>query len=77
MTTKPGAVYLETKIAKQTPNPNRANTDPRNPPIPSNFRFIYPEFLPDPKIEFRNPIREKLERFDMLNRRYIQNCSTH
>lgn len=37
--------------------------------IPDNFRFVYPEFLPDPKIEFRNPVREKLERMDMLNRR--------
>ncbi|XP_073987519.1 large ribosomal subunit protein bL19m-like isoform X2 [Rhodnius prolixus] len=32
-------------------------------------RFIYPEFLPDPKMEWRNPIREKLERMDMLKRR--------
>ncbi|KAJ3658180.1 hypothetical protein Zmor_009937 [Zophobas morio] len=33
------------------------------------YRQIYPEFLPDPKIEFRNPIREKLERSDMIARR--------
>lgn len=39
--------------------------------IPDNYRFVYPEFLPDPKIEFRNPIREKLERMDMLNRRQV------
>lgn len=32
-------------------------------------RFVYPEFLPDPKIEWRNAIREKLERGDMINRR--------
>jgi len=30
---------------------------------------LYPEFLPDPKVEWRNPIREKLERLDMLDRR--------
>ncbi|KAH8329774.1 hypothetical protein KR074_004277 [Drosophila pseudoananassae] len=41
----------------------------RKPIIPANYRFIYPEFLPDPKIEWRNPIREKLERMDMLDRR--------
>ncbi|GJQ78800.1 mRpL19 [Trypoxylus dichotomus] len=35
----------------------------------ADFRHIYPEFLPDPKIEFRNPIREKLERMDMICRR--------
>ncbi|XP_067614615.1 large ribosomal subunit protein bL19m [Eurosta solidaginis] len=37
--------------------------------IPSNYRFIYPEFLPDPKVEWRNTVREKLERMDMLDRR--------
>lgn len=38
-------------------------------PISLDLRFRYPEFLPDPKMEFRNPIREKLERRDMLDRR--------
>lgn len=37
--------------------------------IPNEFRHIYPEFLPDPKMEWRNPIREKIERLDMLDRR--------
>ncbi|XP_056639905.1 39S ribosomal protein L19, mitochondrial [Diorhabda sublineata] len=37
------------------------------------YRHIYPEFLPDPKIEFRNALREKLERHDMLARRAIIN----
>lgn len=42
----------------------------KNPSIvPPEYRFIYREFLPDPKIEWRNPIREKLERMDMLKRR--------
>lgn len=42
----------------------------KNPSIvPSEYRFIYPEFLPDPKVEWRNAIREKLERTDMLKRR--------
>lgn len=35
----------------------------------SAYRHVYPEFLPDPKIEFRNRIREKLERSDMIARR--------
>lgn len=30
---------------------------------------MYPEFLPDPKIEWRNQIKEKLERIDMISRR--------
>ncbi|KAL1138470.1 hypothetical protein AAG570_008533, partial [Ranatra chinensis] len=37
--------------------------------LPTDYRFIYPEFLPDPKMEWRNPIREKLERLDMVKRR--------
>ena len=34
-----------------------------------DYRFIFPEFLPDPNIEFRNPIAEKLHRKDLLARR--------
>ncbi|KAK2710741.1 large ribosomal subunit protein bL19m-like [Artemia franciscana] len=34
-----------------------------------DYRFVYPEFLPDPNPEFRNKLREKLERLDMLRRR--------
>lgn len=37
--------------------------------IPSNSRYVYPEFLPDPKMEWRNSLREKLERMDMIQRR--------
>ncbi|XP_021948611.1 39S ribosomal protein L19, mitochondrial isoform X2 [Folsomia candida] len=33
------------------------------------FRYVYPEFLPDPNLKFRNRIKEKLERLDMLHRR--------
>lgn len=47
-------------------NESTANT---SEPIPSNSRFVYPEFLPDPEFKFRHPIREKLERQDMLARR--------
>ncbi|CAG9793467.1 unnamed protein product [Diatraea saccharalis] len=32
-------------------------------------RHIYPEFLPDPNPKWRNSLREKLERADMLQRR--------
>ena len=34
-----------------------------------NLRFAFPEFLPDPDPLYRNPIRERLERSDMLKRR--------
>jgi len=36
-----------------------------------DYRFIFPEFLPDPKPEWRNSLSEKLARKDMLNRRDI------
>ncbi|XP_037780930.1 39S ribosomal protein L19, mitochondrial-like [Penaeus monodon] len=39
--------------------------------VPHDFRVVFPEFIPDPKPEFRNRLREKLERRDMLNRRNI------
>lgn len=44
-------------------------SDSRKPLVPNEYRFIYPEFLPDPKIEWRNNVKEKLERMDMLDRR--------
>ncbi|XP_070158952.1 large ribosomal subunit protein bL19m [Polyergus mexicanus] len=37
--------------------------------IPDRYRLIYPEFLPDPDPTYRNTLREKLERMDMLARR--------
>jgi len=37
--------------------------------VPLEYRFTYPEFLPDPKVEWRNTFREKLERSDMIRRR--------
>lgn len=34
-------------------------------------RFVYPEFLPNPRPDWRNRVREKLERQDMLARRAV------
>lgn len=34
-----------------------------------DYRYIYPDFLTDPTYYFRDKIREKLERQDMINRR--------
>lgn len=39
--------------------------------IPLENRFLYPEFLPDPDVKYRNHIREKLERSDMIKRRSV------
>lgn len=41
----------------------------RNEPSTNRLRFAYPEFLPDPTPKWRNLIREKLERSDMMDRR--------
>jgi len=34
-----------------------------------DYRYIFPEFLPDPNPEFRNTLSEKLQRKDMIARR--------
>jgi len=34
-----------------------------------DYKYIYPDFLPNPVYYFRDKIREKLERRDMINRR--------
>lgn len=39
--------------------------------VPLENRFLYQEFLPDPELKFRNAIREKLERSDMIKRRSV------
>ncbi|KAM7363613.1 mitochondrial ribosomal protein L19 [Cochliomyia hominivorax] len=52
-----------------TTKPSTVPQEPRKPFAPPTYRFIYPEFLPDPKVEWRNPVREKLERMDMIDRR--------
>lgn len=70
-----------------TPNPTDESTDVKNIKsrkelvkrlkseqedlVPPEYRFLYPEFLPDPKPEFRNRLREKLERMDMMARRTV------
>lgn len=38
-------------------------------PVSNRLRYAYPEFLPDPTPKWRNIIREKLERADMIDRR--------
>lgn len=37
----------------------------------AEYRFVYPEFLPNPKFKVRHKICEKLEREDMLRRRSV------
>nr|XP_012218031.1 PREDICTED: 39S ribosomal protein L19, mitochondrial [Linepithema humile] len=53
---------------KETHSNKEQNTEQKKA-IPSRYRFIYPEFLPDPDVRYRNALREKLERMDMMARR--------
>lgn len=52
-------------------NRERTNLEQLKVSMPENTRFVYPEFLPDPNMKFRHPIKEKIERQDMLNHRYV------
>ena len=36
-----------------------------------DYRFIFPEFLPDPDPNFRNSVAERLQRQDMIARREV------
>lgn len=57
------------KIPETKQNKNdHQNTEIANKKL-TDYRHIYPEFLPDPAIQFRNSLREKLERTDMIARR--------
>ncbi|XP_053695771.1 39S ribosomal protein L19, mitochondrial [Sabethes cyaneus] len=68
--TKPDPAAAAPKFQPQTRSANPATSGAeRKSMIPPEYRYIYQEFLPDPKVEWRNQIREKLERLDMLNRR--------
>lgn len=59
----------ESKNAPKKPKPIES-VETKRFTIPPEYRHIYPEFLPDPNIDWRNSIREKLERSDMIDRRY-------
>lgn len=59
----------ELQASKEEPVKISQNNEKKSSRQIVDYRFIYPEFLPDPKIEWRNAIREKLERKDMLSRR--------
>ena len=61
-------VHISDKDAKDatkdsTPPPNIEKLSRRD------YRYIFPEFLPDPNPEFRNSVSEKLARKDMIARR--------
>jgi len=56
--------------AKPTEGSQRKLTEAQNTALKRReYRFAYPEFLPDPEPKFRNATKEMLERQDMLKRR--------
>ena len=55
---------------KESENKETARTDINDEKLSRrDYRFIFPEFLPDPNLDFRNPIAEKLHRKDLIARR--------
>lgn len=56
---------------RSLPHPKEKSEQLPKVKLPQNFMKIYPEFLPDPTFEWRNKLREKLERKDMISRRKI------
>ncbi|CAG4960241.1 unnamed protein product [Colias eurytheme] len=63
---KAEAVEVEDTSVETKRTPGRR---PRSQNPVLEYRHVYPEFLPDPNPKWRNSLREKLERADMLNRR--------
>lgn len=63
--------YLSAKAVVEVNKESTENKTKRrqNSFIPKEYRFQYQEFLPDPTLRFRNAVRERLERKDMLDRR--------
>lgn len=59
----------DSAVSLAVANKERTNLEKLKSSMPDNTRYVYPEFLPDPNMKFRHPIREKIERQDMLNRR--------
>lgn len=62
---------LQQAILRGAPRTSTQTEEPLNSDATTllNYRFAYPEFLPDPNPLHRNKLREKLERHDMLARR--------
>jgi large subunit ribosomal protein L19 len=64
--------YANQPNPEQQEQEKESNTNPKTDEQEisrRDYRFIFPEFLPDPKPEWRNSLAEKLVRRDMLNRR--------
>lgn len=63
---KTAATVEQLKVNEKVDKPSSPS---RVQPVSNRLRYAYPEFLPDPTPKWRNIIREKLERADMIDRR--------
>ncbi|XP_053974707.1 39S ribosomal protein L19, mitochondrial isoform X2 [Hylaeus volcanicus] len=63
------ALILKTK--SESDSKNETTQESIDSSTLAKYRFSYPEFLPDPNPLYRNSVREKLERLDMLARRSV------
>ena len=71
---KPFSAMAQTKHETEHENDDskkQINQESLDPTTLTNYRFIYPEFLPTTNPLHRNSIAEKLERMDMLARRAV------
>lgn len=57
------------EVPAQVEKPKISGRRPQSHNPILEYRHVYPEFLPDPNPKWRNSLREKLERADMLKRR--------
>lgn len=67
-------ISTETSVAVESPHGevnDRRRFKSAIPDEHAEYRFVYPEFLPDPQMNRRHFVREKLERMDMLKRRSV------
>ena len=56
--------------SSETESPNKPEQNSAEKKLSRrDYRFIFPEFLPDPNPSFRNALAEKLQRKDLLSRR--------
>merc|ERR1719210_820724 len=62
---------LERHRTSNVSNTRESQEDRPSTSAPRDYKYVMPEFLPEPNWHHRDRIREKLERRDMLRRRTV------
>lgn len=65
------AAVSSTPSSEANPNSQTTNENADKLLAPREYRFIFPEFLPDKDPSMRHRVREQLEKSDMLRRRRV------